>query len=92
VGLVTRHLKLSYLQSVEFSLQNNFVEEKWLLDIELDGEWEECAFETRHGALSALSALARDYSKRLRRAILVSPRIDKALAEMEPPPASADIV
>lgn len=51
--------------------------ERWVLNIELDGEWEECCFETRHDALSAFMALVRDYSERVRRAILVSPRINK---------------
>jgi hypothetical protein len=45
---------------------------QWVLKIELNGEWEECCFRTRHEALSAFLALAADY--RLKRAILLTPR------------------
>ncbi len=51
---------------------------KWLLKIELNGEWEECSFKTRSEALTAFRALANDYPAILRRAILFSPLPDKA--------------
>jgi hypothetical protein len=46
---------------------------KWVLKVELNGEWEECTFATRQEALSAFIALASDYELNLRRAVLVSP-------------------
>jgi hypothetical protein len=44
---------------------------KWVLKIELDGEWEECVFSTREDALTAFTALATDYRPNLRRAVLL---------------------
>jgi hypothetical protein len=46
---------------------------QWILKIELNGEWEECRFPTRKDALSAFKALAADYKKALKRAILFTP-------------------
>jgi hypothetical protein len=46
---------------------------EWLLKIELNGEWEECTFLTRKEALSTFVALAADYNRGLRRAILFAP-------------------
>jgi hypothetical protein len=43
---------------------------KWVLKIELNGEWEECSFQTRNEALSAFAALATDYNVSLHRAVL----------------------
>jgi hypothetical protein len=52
--------------------------DNWILRIELDGEWEECAFATPKEALSAFAALAKDYERNLKRAVLcpepLSPR------------------
>ena len=45
----------------------------WVLKVQVNGEWEECRFPTRHDALSAFVALANDYKKALQRAILVAP-------------------
>jgi len=45
---------------------------KWVLKVEVNGEWEECTFPTRQEALSAFIALASDYELNLRRAVLVS--------------------
>ena len=47
---------------------------QWVLRIELNGEWEECRFPTRIDALSAFVALAADYQRSLKRAILFTPR------------------
>lgn len=44
---------------------------EWVLKIELDGEWEECRFKTRHDALAAFVALAADYDVNLQRAVLL---------------------
>jgi hypothetical protein len=44
---------------------------RWVLQIELNGEWEECQFLSRNEALSAFVALARDYKKDIKRAILL---------------------
>jgi hypothetical protein len=46
---------------------------QWVLKIELNGEWEECQFPTRKDALSAFMALAKDYKKALKRAVLLAP-------------------
>ena len=46
---------------------------QWILKIELNGEWEECRFPTCKDALSAFKALAADYKKALKRAILFTP-------------------
>jgi hypothetical protein len=46
---------------------------QWVLKIELNGEWEECQFLSRNEALSAFVALARDYKKGIKRAILLTP-------------------
>jgi hypothetical protein len=46
--------------------------DNWILKIELDGEWEECAFATPKEALSAFAALAKDYERNLKRAVLCS--------------------
>jgi len=46
---------------------------KWLLKVELNGEWEECRFSSREEALIAFTALANDYAVYLNRAILFSP-------------------
>jgi hypothetical protein len=37
------------------------VVKKWVLTIEIDGEWEQCLFMTRKDALAAFLALATDY-------------------------------
>ena len=47
--------------------------DRWLLKIELDGEWEECTYKTRSEALNAFLALINDYATHIRRAILFSP-------------------
>lgn len=44
----------------------------WILKIELNGEWEECAFATHKEALSAFTALVEDYERDLSRAVLCS--------------------
>ena len=44
---------------------------KWVLKIELDGEWEECRFATRKEALSAFISLMVDYALLIKRAVLV---------------------
>jgi hypothetical protein len=49
---------------------------KWLLQVELNGEWEECRFTTRNEALSTFIALAEDYPSRLQRAILFAPALE----------------
>lgn len=48
--------------------------DQWVLKIELNGEWEECRFPTRKDALSAFNALAADYKRALKRAVLFTPR------------------
>ncbi len=53
----------------------------WVLKIELNGEWEECTFQTRSEALMAFIALAADYELNLRRAVLFAPeRVKKLLS------------
>jgi hypothetical protein len=47
--------------------------DNWLLKVELDGEWEECAFQTRSEALTAFLALFHDYASLMKKAILFSP-------------------
>jgi hypothetical protein len=47
--------------------------DSWLLKIELDGEWEECAFKTRSEALTAFLALLHDYASLIEKAVLFSP-------------------
>lgn len=44
----------------------------WVLQVEVNGEWEECAFPTRQQAMIAFIALAADYDTTLKRAILFS--------------------
>jgi hypothetical protein len=44
----------------------------WILKVELDGEWEECTFATRLDALAAFKAVAADYKRKLKRAVLHS--------------------
>lgn len=44
----------------------------WILKIELNGEWEECAFTSHKEALSAFAALIKDYERDLSRAVLCS--------------------
>lgn len=44
--------------------------ERWVLKIEIDGEWEKCTFPARQEALAAFLALSRDYTLKLQRAIL----------------------
>jgi hypothetical protein len=46
----------------------------WVLKVELCGEWEECRFATRAEALAAFIALTVDYSAKLERAVLLSPK------------------
>lgn len=53
---------------------------KWLLKIQLNGEWEQCRFTTRKEALAALVALAADYNVNLRRAVLLPAEAKAALA------------
>lgn len=43
---------------------------QWVLRVQVRGEWEECAFNTRQEALTAFAALATDYSE-IQRAILL---------------------
>lgn len=43
---------------------------RWVLRIQLNDEWEECYFATRHDALSAFAALAADYKTSLKGAVL----------------------
>jgi hypothetical protein len=45
----------------------------WILEVELDGEWECCHFSSIQDAESALQVLLTDYGLRLSRAKLVSP-------------------
>jgi hypothetical protein len=47
---------------------------RWLLQVELNGEWEECSYPTQKQALAAFVALARDYTQKLRRAVLLKPQ------------------
>ena len=42
----------------------------WVLRVELDGEWEQCAFPTRNEALKVFASLTTDYSRLLSRASL----------------------
>jgi len=52
--------------------------EIWILQVELNGEWEECSFPTKREALAAFSALTVDYRSCLGRAVLYAPqRIDQ---------------
>lgn len=44
---------------------------KWLLKIELDGEWEECAFSSRKEAIASFVSLARDYPLKFHQAVLI---------------------
>lgn len=50
---------------------------KWVLRVEVNGEWEECGFTSRKEALATLAALANDYSEKLERAVLVLNRTGK---------------
>jgi hypothetical protein len=43
---------------------------KWVLGIELNGEWEHCSFPTRQEALASFAALTSDYPVKIARAIL----------------------
>ena len=45
----------------------------WILKIELDGEWEQCSFNTREEALAAFEALSSDYTINLNKAVLLPP-------------------
>ncbi|GEM_PF-3705548 len=49
--------------------------DKWILSVELDGEWEHCSFATPKEALSAFIAVAKDYEHHLKRAVLCSERL-----------------
>jgi hypothetical protein len=62
--------------------------DRWLLKIELDGEWEECAYKTRSEALSAFLALIGDYANHIRKAILFSPERKDNWRMKTPFPAS----
>lgn len=53
---------------------------RWVLKIELNGEWEECEFKTQTDALAAFMAIAADYAVRLKRAVLVSTALVEELA------------
>lgn len=44
---------------------------QWYLGIELNGEWEACAFTSRTEAIGAFEALRCDYPNELARAFLV---------------------
>ncbi len=44
--------------------------QQWTLRVNLNGEWEECRFQTQMEALEALHSLTRDYSGGIQRAIL----------------------
>ena len=44
---------------------------RWLLRIQLNGEWEECLFATRKDALATLVALLEDYATEMRGAVLL---------------------
>jgi hypothetical protein len=52
---------------------------KWVLKIQLNGEWEQCRFTTRKEALAALTALATDYNVNLQRAVLLPAKPKAAL-------------
>lgn len=47
--------------------------DRWLLKIELDGEWEECLFNTRSEAFSVFLMLVNDYTTHIRKAVILSP-------------------
>ena len=49
---------------------------RWVLSVELDGEWEECTFRSRSEALAAFVALVSDYNAKLVRAVLISPALN----------------
>jgi len=70
-GLVTHVDCLAHQQG--FRLTGSDLLNKWLLKVELNGEWEECAFKTRAEAMSAFAALVRDYTALIKRAVLYSP-------------------
>jgi hypothetical protein len=57
---------------------------EWVLKVELDGEWEECSFQTRNEALSAFAALATDYKVSLHRAVLFSPSLEYEHLDLQP--------
>ncbi len=44
---------------------------KWVLKVQVCGEWEECVFGSRQEALTTFVALAEDYSAKIERAVLV---------------------
>jgi hypothetical protein len=44
---------------------------KWVLKVQVCGEWEECVFGTRQEALTAFVALTEDYSAKIERAVLL---------------------
>jgi hypothetical protein len=44
---------------------------KWVLKVQVCGEWEECVFRSRQEALTAFVALAEDYSAKMERAVLL---------------------
>ena len=45
---------------------------RWLLKVELAGQWEECSYPTQAEALAAFAAVAADYRLVLSRVVLVS--------------------
>jgi hypothetical protein len=64
---------------------------RWVLKIELNGEWEECSFPSQKEALAAFVALVSDYSQKLQRAVLLRPDASPnalALAKQAPLGAS----
>lgn len=48
---------------------------RWLLQVEIDGEWEECSFATGREAARALASVTADYRSHVHYAILVSPKV-----------------
>jgi hypothetical protein len=42
----------------------------WVLGVELNGEWEHCAFSTKKEALASFAALTTDYPVKIVRAVL----------------------
>ena len=54
---------------------------KWMLKIQLDGEWEECNFSTCKEALISFAALSQDYRLKLKRAVLLTPALNRFFAE-----------
>ena len=52
----------------------------WVLGVELNGEWEHCAFTSRQEALASFAALTSDYPVKIARAVLFRHPL-----EQEPP-------